>query len=84
MYTRTTLYEQISNFENAIESFNNILACFDDGEIEMHEEISAIKEKLIASLKKDNIELPVETIKARRFLPTACFLFSCQNINNLI
>lgn len=60
MDMRTKLYEQISNFENAVESFNNILICLNDGRIEICEEVSAIKEKLITSLKRDNIELPIE------------------------
>ena len=59
MDTRTTLYSQISEFERVIDSFNDIHACFGNEEIEIHEEVAIIKEKLAVSMKKDDIEPPV-------------------------
>ena len=59
MDTRTTLYSQISEFENVIDSFNDIHACLGNGEIEIHEEVAAIKEKLAISMQKANIDPPV-------------------------
>lgn len=59
MDTRTTLYSQISEFKNVIDSFNDIHACLGNEEIEIHEEVAAIKEKLAISMQKDNIDLPI-------------------------
>ena len=53
MDTRSTLYSQISEFEGVIDSFNNIHACLGNGEIEIHDEVVAIKEKLVVSMRKD-------------------------------
>ena len=59
MDIRTTLYSQISEFEGVIDSFNDIHVCLGNEEIEIYDEVAAIKEKLVVSMQKDNIEPPV-------------------------